>query len=232
MLPPPSAAPTSRSEVRMKSALEAGTSSGSVADVRNSGTALPPTPQSSLPSRSKAAASARRPTSSRTMTAAGSRSSWCATACSNASTSLRPDPRENLCSRTPHWPGKGAEARKERCHAGSTEGSTSCARSTAEAATAAPAAQPSVAPSGPSARPRLPSSAHEVEASPSWARGYRSSSHSSKAALAMISARNDLPEPDGPVKCSTQSAHVARGARPTYDSSARRTKFQAWCCPT
>lgn len=48
-----------------------------------------------------------------------------------------------------------------------------------------------------------------------YAPGYASSSQPSNAASAMISARNDLPEPDGPVKCTTQLLHVERGARPT-----------------
>ena len=37
-----------------------------------------------------------------------------------------------------------------------------------------------------------------------------------KAAVAISSARNVLPEPLGPVKCSVQSSHVARGWRPEY----------------
>eukprot|EP00967_Tisochrysis_lutea_P116950 scaffold188744_cov30-Tisochrysis_lutea.AAC.2 len=52
---------------------------------------------------------------------------------------------------------------------------------------------------------------------------YISSSHSSNAELAMISARKVLPEPEGPVKCSTQSLHVVRGVKPIYESSALRT---------
>eukprot|EP00962_Isochrysis_galbana_P042601 scaffold15992_cov118-Isochrysis_galbana.AAC.2 len=63
----------------------------------------------------------------------------------------------------------------------------------------APVAQPIAPARGPNISPATPSPAQEEMPAPSCAVEYISSSHSSKAALAIISARNVLPDPDGPV---------------------------------
>eukprot|EP00966_Prymnesium_polylepis_P169775 3925132-Prymnesium_polylepis.2 len=155
--------------------------------------------------------------SSTTITAAGSRSSSCATRYSHALTSSTPELRENLCCSTPHCEGNGRGARNVDVP------SVACAMLHAAFAPAAPAVQPTPMPTGPRAAERAPRATHAVLASPSWSLPKGSSSQVSNAALPTSSARNDLPEPLGPVKCRTQSLHVARAARPVYDSKASRT---------
>lgn len=179
-----------------------------------------PTPQSRLPKWSKDSESLRRPMSSTTITDLGSRCSMAATRYSQARTSSMAEPRENLCWSTPHWEGKGRGARNVVRRLSDH----SIAVRHARCAPIPPTADPKPKPTGPPiAQPSAPPSAPPPEATPSWVSSYSSSPHASNAELPISSAKNDLPEPLGPVKCNVQSAHVARGALPVYDSRARLT---------
>eukprot|EP00965_Chrysotila_dentata_P262194 6214498-Pleurochrysis_carterae.AAC.2 len=84
-------------------------------------------------------------------------------------------------------------------------------------------------PKGPNSVPAKERSAQPAPASPSCALGYGSSSQGSKAASAISCAKNDFPDPEGPVKCSTQSTQVDRCARPVYDSTGARLRRSRSC---